>query len=262
MNRTHELREQIDACRPGSDDLSLPELAKLREAVQDDADVATALERSQQFDRTVMSAMQDVEIPAGLADRLLKAASAEGATGEVSLATATKPLRRRPSRRKWFVTIGAAAALMLCAVSLVQFSSQSPRKVSQEELVQAVPEWMRLVGDPNGWVTDPRNRPAQAFAVPQNALNVQPVAWRTFRTPARETAVAYRCNPTGKQAAYLFVVRTRAQYSVGNIPFTVVPGTTGRVAVGAWQTGRMLYVMVVDKDGQGLENYVRKARLT
>ena len=262
MNRTQELREQIDACRPGSDDLSLPELVKLREAVERDAEVARELERSQRFDRTVMAAMQDVEIPVGLADRLLKAASAAGAAGEVSPAATAEPSRRKPSRRNWLIAIGSIAALLLCGVTLALINSRPPRRVSQEELAQSIPEWVRQVSDQDGWVTNSAIRPHQAFALPAKTLQRQPVAWRRFTTPAGETGVVYRCNPAGKQPAYLFVVNTRAQYTVGNMPFTNVTGTTGRVAVGAWQTGRMLYVMVVEKDGQRLEDYLRQPRVT
>ena len=261
MNRTHELREQIDACRSGSDDLSLPELAKLRDAVDHDTDVATALDRSQRFDRTVMSAMQDVEIPAGLADRLLKAASAEAATGEVSPATIAEPSRRKSSRRNWLIAIGSIAALLLLGVTFL-INSQSPRRVSQEELAQSVSEWERKVRDSNGWVTDPSIRPPKALAVPPNALNVRPIAWRRFDTEAGESGVVYRLNPTGKQAAYLFVLDTGAQYSVGTSPFTKVPGTTARLAAGAWQNGGTLYVVVVHEVDQRLEDYLRQIRLT
>src|SRR5688572_16217343 len=70
MNANQPFREQIDACRPGSDDLSLPALVGLAAAVDRDRGVAEELSRSQRFDRAVSTAMHDLPLPAGLLERL------------------------------------------------------------------------------------------------------------------------------------------------------------------------------------------------
>src|SRR5688572_5213675 len=80
MSQNQPYREQIDACRPGSDDLSLPALAGLAQAVEQDSAVAKELARSQRFDHAVSAAMHDVPLPAGLLERL----EARLASGDVS----------------------------------------------------------------------------------------------------------------------------------------------------------------------------------
>src|SRR5688572_2368552 len=87
MDKVLSLREQIDACRPGSDDLSLPGLAELAQAAQEDRAVAEELDRSQRFDRAVLSALHDVPVPGDLCERLL-AQAAEG--GAAPLGTAVQ----------------------------------------------------------------------------------------------------------------------------------------------------------------------------
>src|SRR5688572_10680083 len=101
MSQNSRYREQIDACRPGSDDLALPALAELAGAVESDRALADVFARSQRFDRAVSAAMHDVPLPAGLLERLeAKVAEAAGAdvaelTGEVSLPAAPARFSRR-----------------------------------------------------------------------------------------------------------------------------------------------------------------------
>lgn len=76
MTIDRRLREQMDACRPQGDDLRAPEMADLADQIARDAGVAEIYHRSRRWDAQVASAMSDVAVPAGLADRLLTRMSA------------------------------------------------------------------------------------------------------------------------------------------------------------------------------------------
>src|SRR5690349_13499570 len=104
MSPFDQLREQIDACRPGSRDLAAPELAELSRALELDADVAAEFARSQTFDGAVTRALVDVPVPERLVDRLL-AAVADASSAEPPRAAeadgfelAAKPTKRRQLR--------------------------------------------------------------------------------------------------------------------------------------------------------------------
>ena len=85
MNRIDQLRQQIDACRAGSDDLYRPELAELAKAMCQgnsagdptaaDPAVVREFDRAQRFDQCVVSALHDVAVPPGLLQKLLAQAS-------------------------------------------------------------------------------------------------------------------------------------------------------------------------------------------
>jgi hypothetical protein len=66
-----QLRELLDALRPGSDDLSRSEFAELAQRLQRDPQFKEMAARSQRFDQAISDAMHDLPIPTGSVDRLL-----------------------------------------------------------------------------------------------------------------------------------------------------------------------------------------------
>lgn len=80
------IQQAIDACRPGGDDLLLPEVDFLAEAVRTDPEVRRTYERSQQFDAAVGLAFRDVPVPSGLAERLLSAVETSAVSSLVAQA--------------------------------------------------------------------------------------------------------------------------------------------------------------------------------
>src|SRR5205814_508426 len=64
MSEKPTIREQIDACRGGSADLSLAELAPLAREIESNPVVAQELSRSQRFDGLVTEALNDLQVPA------------------------------------------------------------------------------------------------------------------------------------------------------------------------------------------------------
>ena len=70
--------ERLDAVRPGSDDLSLPEMAGLGDALTNDPALAAEYRRRQAWDRAVAVSMHDVAVPEGAKERLLERLAASG----------------------------------------------------------------------------------------------------------------------------------------------------------------------------------------
>jgi hypothetical protein len=88
-----DLREAMDACRPRSDDLRLPDLAPLAERLASDSASRRLFDRLQRLDRRISTTALDVSVPAGLAERIL--ARVQIASGN-STAVASNELSTTP----------------------------------------------------------------------------------------------------------------------------------------------------------------------
>lgn len=272
MSRFHHYREQIDACRAGSDDdLALPELAALATAVEGDRALAEEVARSQRFDQAVAAAMLDLPVPAGLAERLLaklseaglaesgdeEAANEAAATEKVALAAPQRSISRR-------VALGGvlATSLLVLIALAIQFRPQPARKIAADELSNSATQWFHEVTNAaSSWRKLKPGQSVNGF-VPPAAVLRQPRGWQSFKTTLGETAVAYDVSPGIGRRAVLFVVRTKHVYPVQSLAYSHVKGTTGNVSAAAWQRGGFLYVLVIDKEGQRLDDYLNKPQIT
>jgi hypothetical protein len=281
----NELREAIDACRPGSADLALPELARLAEAAERDPEVAAELARGQRFDGLLAEALDDVPVPAGLADRLLARAAPEYlkasvqsavASSESAVAAAAVSLpptndeasiteatpKHRSTRRGvlWRLAAVASAALAVLVIAWVAgplaWGPTAPRVVSSQDLLVEIDGWMDPSAQGNlGWRQMTAKVPA-GFSKPTSVV-VPPRQWRSFKTGAGDAAVAYELSSVPGSRATLFVVATEARYPVGPLPFTTVPGATGGRQIAGWQSATHLYVLVIEQ-GPPAEQYLRR----
>lgn len=269
LHRLNTLREQIDACRKGSDDLSLPDLAELAQAVRHDRGVAVELDRSQQFDAAVVSAMHDVPVPGDLLQRLLdSAAQPRSVSLEVAVqqaAAATAPAgdgasetaapataARRGISRRWMIALATVAAVALVAVGVAPFLPRSGRDVTQNQLADAALHWHEdNFPRAEGWTAFAGN------ARPYSLLVDEPLRQRRYQT-AHGPAIVYDLAPPGRQAL-LLVVTTRDKFPVRTSPYTPI-SVTGGLRVGAWQRENKLYVLIISPDGHHLDDYVRQPR--
>ena len=278
MNKRPTLREQIDACRPDSDDLHLPQhaadLAELAEGVRTSAELRTRWEQSQQDDRLIRGAMHDVTIPVGLEQRLLAAvaqASAAPLAAAVAEANDTRPPEQpavtvaaaerakdqpslRTTRRSFpriAIALCGVAALMLLAISGRQFWKQDSQPVNKNELAARVESWLQTSYDP-GMQWQRTSAPLDGF--PQDKVLGQIARWSKLRSPEEPNIVAYDLTIGGNQAR-LLVVSTSQQYPVAALPWTPI-GVSGGMTVGAWQKGDVLYVLAV-RDDSRLHQFVR-----
>lgn len=262
MNRLTELREQIDACRPGSDDLALAGLADLAQAAESDRAVVAELDRSQRFDRAVVSALHEVPVPGDLLERLLAQAerneqliASEGPTAvnAPSPATGSEPAKREHAKRgprRWLLAGASLAALAASLVGLGLFLPRPARDVSESELAEAAADWFsEAAGQTNGWTVYSAKR------APHTALREVPKQSREIETDFGRATVYDLSSPRGR--AYLVVLSTRDRFAVAPLPFAAVPGASRGLSIGAWQSGGQLYVLVLS-NGLRLDELLRR----
>lgn len=117
--------EILEVVRPGSDDLSDPELADAVAFLETHPECRRQFERRQELDRQMGRVMRDVPVPAGLKDRLLVGLAGE--TEDPAAATPEEsgidqdarnrpesPQQKRPlHRRGWLQAAAATAAAVL-----------------------------------------------------------------------------------------------------------------------------------------------------
>lgn len=285
MNRIDELRQQIDAFRAGSDDLHRPELADLARAIGPgggaaDPAVAREFDRAQRFDRCVVSALHDVAVPPGLLEKLLAQASTppsddQPAVLDGTIAAATRDaiatvddsavnVPSPPARvsRRWALSLAAGGliAASSLAIGLVIWSAAA-RRFSVSDLAADVTNWIGQVTPPAGWqLGGPTKNLSGQFPTDDLRPGLRVTRWQTFTTTRRERAVVYDVAPFANEEAWLFVVSTPHEFRVASGPLTVLPGITGGWSAGAWQRGRLLFVLVVGPGGREPKDYLRPVR--
>jgi hypothetical protein len=209
----------------------------------------------QTFDRAIKDALEDVEIPAGLEDRLLKMLDAGQVESRLSCgsssATHSHPRRSLLLSRGVVALISCALALLIGVSLGVHSWARSRQIIEQEQIASAVGGWQMALT---------RNRAEKGlpsdFVLPP--LAVKPVKYVPFRTAEGWSAVAVDCTPPAGRPATLFIVRSSARFRVPAAPYTRLAASTGK-SVAAWQDGRLLYVLVVEESkNQRLEDFVRR----
>lgn len=254
MSQNSRYREQIDACRPGTGDLALPALTELARAAETDRALADELARSERFDRAVSTAMHDVPVPAGLLERLEARLAAADVTdaetaGEVALPPAVPA---RPSRRAILATVLSLAALLLIAIGAM-FWPRPGREITNQQLAEMASTWNSKVPTTKWLKLTATSLPPARFAVPVEVR--KPVQWQSFDTPDGQNGFVFNLT-TGQRPARLYVIASRDKYSLPTTPYRRLEDASGGVAIVAWYSGGLLYVVVVDETGQKLSDYV------
>ncbi|MGC1273045.1 MAG: hypothetical protein WBC44_05015 [Planctomycetaceae bacterium] len=138
--------ERLDAVRPGSDDLALPDLKGAGEELARDASLAVDFERRQNWDRRIAVAMHDVPVPDDLRERLLsRLANAERSVPAT-------PRRIIGRRRLIAVVAGLAASVVAGGVFWASTASATPVTVAEiraasAELLAQRDEFVPFQGD-------------------------------------------------------------------------------------------------------------------
>jgi len=283
MDKSSNHNIAIDACRPGDvfglneNDLGEQEMSDLRESLLTDRDLQATALRSSGFDRRIGSAFSDIdeiEPPAGLADRLL--ASLETTTVTATHAD-TSPACESPanqsasdtpiaqanvkvdsasvSRRKWLgaglVVCGVVAASTLLGLFLLR-----PNNITRDQLIEEVvmnggwiEQSLKREQADEGWATDftlaPNLRPQDNVHLARDASG-----WRYSPVAFDRNAVEYdlRHHPT-ELPVFCYVLGGRLE--VADLP-TAPPikpqSRSGGWTVAAWQTNGCVYVLAVEGD--------------
>lgn len=255
------LREMIDACRPESADLALPELAEARAELERDAVLRRQARRAEQFDRTVAAAMQDVAVPSGLQDRLM-AALAAGAPRDVATPVVTVADNGRKSRWRIPVTTGiallATAAVLLLSLTVQWFNAGDdwmPRAIA-EAAVQRFPNEF-----------DPREQrlwtnakaPSASHPLSRHLSQGRNPPQCVVRNVAGCSGVAYLLHGRTGVLGTLLVLTPRATLSSfpPNPPKSPQVDTAG-CAAAAWRENNRLYVLVVAGNATDYISFLRQ----
>lgn len=260
------LIELIDACRADSDDLSLPEMGELRTALRQDDTLRHEWDARQRSERVVREAMHDVQVPAGLAERILAAAAArdrESLTAAAAIAPSSDvqlSARNTPlSRRRWMALAASAAAILVAAL-VWQLWPAPPERVGRAQLALEAEKWFDEAILPGAWQPDMARGPK---SFPTQAITTAPSGWQRLRFKEEPDLSAFNLTSvrTGGNVV-LFVAKTRRKHAVGSLPYTKL-NASGGLEMGAWQVGDVLYVLVVDgkHSQQRLDDFIRPQRL-
>jgi hypothetical protein len=267
MTNEPTIRELIDACRVNHNDPQRPELAAeldlLARELQLQPELKQAFDKSQRLDRSLRVALDDVAVPAGLADRMLagcEAALVSPAKDEPVAEPAKSA--SRISRRQMISILSAAASLLIAIFGSWAFVDWAfaPRPISNEQLAMHAVEWFDQSGPAADWST--AAPPTQAF--PLDSMVYRPSRWRYLEaksnTQQPATAV-YEMRHLG-QRALLFVYQSRRPHDeLASTPYTDLTASGG-ISLGAWKRGNVVYVLAVvgSNSRRPLEQFVRKPR--
>lgn len=247
-------REGIDACRPGKDDIRLPELNNVARTVMEDSHAARHYDRVQRCDTRLQAAMHDVHVPDDLARRLLAHLQATHAATNETHAAITLPIESASpikARRSWW-PVALAASLLVAASALFAWQWQPSGNVDVVTLTEV---WQnQLSEDWRPMATAPKQ-----LGVPVR-LAVEPQRWQPTRAYQGYAGVAYDVSRRGCRAV-LFIVNVAPDGTLPKAPPMVPQFSAGGRAVAAWLSGKRLCMLVVDGDERAYRNLIRASQV-
>jgi hypothetical protein len=270
-----ELKRAIEACRPGSNDINLPEMSALRDAIERDQRVGELYRRTQECDAAISAAFHELPVPEDLAGRLLDTVrqaertavenaepSSEPRNVGVAPHPSRGPLAGRPgSRRRWLqVAVPLAAASLVLLVGVFYFRRTQPEPRADERLRAETGDWRDLILR-NGWQEDltsavPGSRP------PAADIAVQPRRWCQIQTRYDSATVVYDLAGRGRPFAHVYCMRVPMHRSrLPSTPPLMPYRPTGRVSLGVWRRGEMVYVLAVQGDSERYSEFLNSSIL-
>lgn len=239
--RNDRLIEALEACRPGTDDVALPEL-QLEEALASDAHLRELHERLQRTDARLAAAFGEVPVPEDLEQRILARLEDES---KRNAGGAT----HRGGRRWWM----AASAVVAVAASLfvafwLGLPGTQPRDeagilaaVLQQFAVEAQSERLagRLVSE---------EPPPDRFPMSRAVARVPELRWRLVRGLLGRQAVVYDFPAAEGRGASLYVMAAGDSEIARTRPATHPIQSTGGFCASVWKEGDRLYALVVRGD--------------
>jgi hypothetical protein len=261
-----QLRNSIEACRPGSEDLHAPDMAELAEHLARDAQARAVYERSQRLDAALGAAFRDVAPPADLEQRLVAAVEAAGRETAVTASNAAPrvipPAAKPPARggkrfsaRRLAIASAVAAVFAGVAVILSPWWS-GPSELTPTTLVAHTQELLDDQDFANAAAWSDVTTPPRSF--PGTWITVPPEAWRRVSAKGDRRAVAFRLRVRDK-SAYLLVLKPAVQATdLGRAPpRKPFAGATGGWKIGAWSGEGFVYVLAMEGSEQDYRSLIR-----
>jgi len=252
-----EIYEAIDACRPGADDLSLPEMAALASRLDQEPELRERFERSQKLDVAVGEAFQDVPLPDGLEERLLARLAFEGnvveqvtdarSTDDVDAVSPASQTRSATTRQiVWRAGLAISAVAAVVAIMVVFLTPQDVPALNPTDLASKGVAFVQSAIDADDWQTaePPEDYPPSKFVL------VPVHGWHQVVTDYDREAVAYDITPRDGPTATLLVIRPRGEvYGFPSGPPGRPQSTTGGRSVAAWQQDELVFLLVISGEG-------------
>ncbi len=244
--------EAIEACRPGSDDLSDPDLAFLATELAAKAELDSAFERSQQVDGLLTEVFQNQPVPEGLEQRILArleaARAEEDASDELAPDEPATPRpatgHRRVSRRTW-LSVGGATAVAASLLVATLLHWQAPNEYTGQDVLELAIDLFNTPSS-DSWQT---SSPPSAYPLSPKVVATD-IRWRKVPSFLGHRAVAYDLSTPGGTQATLFVVKCPVDGLSTAPPLRPALMTGGR-STSAWQSGSLVYVLVVRGEARG-----------
>jgi hypothetical protein len=260
-----KIRESIEACRAARDERLCDELGRdgLDEVSQElvsqelarDEEARLVYDRVHAWDAAIAQSLEGVNVPVGLAERILKGLRSGGksAAGELlsgSVAAATEAtgaggqIEPAPSesaawtRRRWAGTAAAGLVSLAVLAALAVYLRQE----SDVELDLLADQWQARLSDQ--W--QPAAEAPRDFAVPAS-IRVAPTDWQWVDRYTAVPVAAYRLADAKWGQAMLYVAKMTRAGLPGAAPQSP-QSTTGGRAVAYWHSGDKVYVLVVDEE--------------
>ena len=260
MSETINYQMQMDACRPGSDDLCQDELREAAERVRDHAADAEVLRRSQHWDKAVGEIVRNGQVPNGLATTLLvsvRASEQEAVCRDAELSAVTRRSQRR------YVVWGTGLLSLATVVGLVvvwSWESVPDRRLTRGELLASVERWIVKPGMEWQLLTE---QELGRFSL-DTRVNFHPDRWQAISLGTGNEAVVYRDEFAQRESLYLFVVE------IGTDEVADLPSNPPRTAdwnsqgwyVGVWQRDDRVYALAVKgNSGREYKRLLRPVRI-
>ena len=253
--------EGIEAARPGSDDVGLPELSHVAEAIAADEQLEQRYLQVQQSDASLAKVFQEVDAPVGLQDRLLAALESQDSKASAASEVLPKPSTKKhtsvvPDRgsRRWLMASSIAASLLI-ALGLGFYFLYEPAPATEAQ-VEGVAQLLHAELPFDGWKS-PSAQPGSRPACDQMQPEAQLVGWLPVEGLGDQHAIAYRYQRHDVTAT-LFVFRPRSvDPSLPTAPLQ--PATSSGVTVGVWRDGDLVYALIIDGNATQYLGFVRPA---
>lgn len=239
--KRRKLSHLIEACRTGSSDLEEPEMARLAEQIAADPALRARYERTQKLDAQVGRSIANVEVPDGLHVRLLANCSAGVPACKNSLDAPSRRGRLHYNRR--LIAIAAIAASLLLLVGGYVFWPRH-RSFTYDDLLKLSTDWYTQLRREVAWQFLPPHEMVRDYPV-AGAIRPHPAHWADVSSLVGESACAYDLTTIDGRRAALLVIFNPDPIA-GTTPPLKPGSSTGGLMVGCWQSGNLVYVLIVE----------------
>ncbi len=275
--RKREILEAMESCRAhgavgAGGDLNDPQFSELAAAVGEDGELRARFERLQRADTAIKAAFADVPVPADLAERVLRR------LGEEAASQAAKPIQcaaetvpnspapppsehvtpqpKRISRRRLIAGFAAVAAASAVAAAIWLHNHRDPA-LTPGQAIETAMDFFRQDNGPQGELAS-RVAPPADFPISSDIARFKDVRWRRIPGLMGGAGVAYDL-PSRRGKATLYVVNCTVA-GLPQFPPPLPTLSTGGNSAAAWQSGGLLYVLVVQGDAQTYSDYLDRSQ--